>query len=132
MKKSLLVAAASVLALVACSSNGEGGKNADPSNPVVSVAGGKITVAPEPLQFAKDKHNVKITWQLPAGTPYTFPKDGIVIGDGGDEFPDCHPEQNGQRFACMNKHNKPGKYKYTIKVDGSPAVPPLDPIVINE
>lgn len=107
-------------------------KTMDPSNPQVSVVDGKIVVDQETIRFGKDKRNVKITWQLPPDSKYTFPKDGIVINDAGDEFPDCHQEQNGLRFACMNKHSKPGKYKYTIKVEGSPAVPPLDPVVVND
>jgi hypothetical protein len=132
MNKSVLAAIVSAFALSACGPSAQDAKKLNPDNPQVSVVGGKIAIDQETIRFAKDKQNVKITWQLPADSKYTFPKDGIAIKDGGDEFPDCHPEQNGLRFACMNKHSKPGKYKYTITVDGSPAVPPLDPIIDND
>jgi hypothetical protein len=133
MKKSVLVTTASALMLTACACNPPDVRNTNPHYPSVSVVDGKyIVVDPDPLYFPKEAQNVKITWQLPTDSKYTFPRDGIVIKDAGDEFPDCHPEQNGLRFACMNKHTKPGRYKYTIKVEGLPAVPPLDPIVAND
>ena len=72
-----------------------------------------------------------ITWQM-ISPGYTFPSNGIVIQDAGSEFDNCHVEANGRRFACHNKHTKPGKYKYTVNVAGSPAVPPLDPWIANE
>ena len=133
MKKSVLVAAMSAIVLTACASNVLDARTIDPENPGVFVVDDKyIVVDQEPIYFPKAKKNVKITWQLPSDSKYRFPKDGIVIKDAGDEFPDCHPEQNGLRFACMNKHYKPGTYKYTIKVEGPSTVPPLDPIVLND
>jgi hypothetical protein len=63
---------------------------------------------------------------------YTFPSNGIVFPNGGTEFVDCRVEANGRRFMCHNKHTKPGRYKYTINITGSPAVPPLDPFVDNQ
>jgi hypothetical protein len=71
-----------------------------------------------------------ITWQI-ISPGYTFPSNGIVIANGGTEF-DCHVEANGRRFACHNNHTKPGKYKYTVNVTGSPSVPPLDPWIEND
>ena len=71
-----------------------------------------------------------ITWQI-ISPGYTFPSNGIVIAGGGSEF-DCHVEANGRRFTCHNNHTQPGKYKYTVTVTGSPAVPPLDPWIFNE
>ena len=140
MKKSVLVAALLALVLSACGPNVQDAKKVpdvkkmDPSNPLVSVVGGKIDINQDTIRFGKDKQNVKITWQLPSDSKYTFPKDGIVINDAGDEFPDCQVEPNdkGLKFSCKNKHSKPGKYKYTIKVEGSPVVPPLDPIIEND
>ena len=133
MKKSVLVATVSALVLTACACNPLDVRNTNPHYPNVSVVDGKyIVVVPDPLYFPKADQNFKITWQLPADSKYTFPRDGIVINDAGDEFPDCHQEQNGLRFACMNKHAKPGTYKYTIKVEGSPAVRPLDPVIMND
>lgn len=133
MKKSVLVAAASALLLAACGSNVQEVKKMDPSNPQVSVVGGKIVVDQDTIRFEKEKQDIKITWHLPKDSKYIFPSDGIVIKDPGDEFPDCkvEPNEKGLKFSCMNKHKKSGTYKYTIKVDGSPAVPPLDPIIAN-
>ncbi len=72
----------------------------------------------------------KITWEL-MNSNYTFPTNGIVITNGGTEF-SCHAEANGRKFSCNNRHTVPGRYKYTVNVTGSPAVPPLDPFVANE
>ena len=133
MKISILVAAMSATVLTACASNVLDARTIDPENPGVFVVDNKyIVVDQEPIYFSKGKRDLRITWQLPPDSKYRFPKDGIVIKDPGDEFPDCHPEQNGLRFSCMNKHYKSGTYKYTIKVEGPSAVPPLDPIVIND
>src|SRR6266404_3458605 len=65
-----------------------------------------------------------ITWQM-MNPGYTFASNGIVIANGGAEF-DCHVEANGRRFTCHDKNTRSGKYKYTVNVSGSPAVPPLD------
>lgn len=145
MKKSVLVAALTAFVLSACGPSAQDLKSAqpvksvpevkksDPSKPQVSVKDGKIVVDPDPLQFAKDQQNVKITWELPKDSKYIFPNDGITIKDPGDEILDCQvePNEKGLKYSCKNKHSKPGKYKYTVKVDGSPAVPPLDPIIEN-
>ncbi len=104
----------------------------DHKNPQVTVVDGKIVVDQETITFAKDQQNVKITWHLPKDSNYVFPTDGIVIeGAGaGDEFLDhqVEPNDKGLKFSCKNKHSKPGKYKYTIKVQGPPGVPPLVPL----
>lgn len=72
-----------------------------------------------------------IIWQL-QNPAYTFPSNGIVIANGGTEFDNCHVEANGRRFKCHDKHTKAGRYKYTVNITGSPAVPPLDPFVDNQ
>ena len=140
MKKSVLVAVVSAFILSACGPSAQDAKTAqavkktDSSKPQVSVVDSKIVVDPDPLQFAKDQQNVKITWELPKDSKYIFPNDGITIKDPGDEILDCQvePNEKGLKYSCKNKHSKAGKYKYTIKVDGSPAVPPLDPVIVND
>ena len=72
----------------------------------------------------------KITWEL-THSNYSFQDNGIVIANSGAEFA-CHVEAGGRRFACNNRHTTPGRYKYTINVRGSPAVPPLDPFIAND
>ena len=71
-----------------------------------------------------------ITWQM-MSPGYTFPSNGIVFASGGNQF-ECRVEANGRRFACRDRNTTPGKFKYTVNVTGSPAVPPLDPFVTNE
>jgi len=139
MKKNVLVAIATTLVLAACACDHPmhaqkmGSPAIDPETPGVFVLDDKIIVVnQEPIFFAKGKQNVRITWYLPADSKYRFPKDGIVIKDPGDQIIDCHQEQNGLRFSCLNKHSQPGKYKYTIKVEGSPPVTPSDPIILND
>jgi hypothetical protein len=72
-----------------------------------------------------------IIWQLQS-PGYTFPSNGIVIANAGTEFDNCQIEANGRRFKCHDKHTRAGRYKYTVNITGSPAVPPLDPFVDNQ
>jgi hypothetical protein len=71
-----------------------------------------------------------ITWQM-MSPGYTFPGNGIVIANAGDEF-SCRVEANGQRFTCRNRHSVRGAYKYTVNVSGTPHVPSLDPWILND
>ena len=131
MKNIVSVAAMSFF-LAGCASGVERIANVDPQSPGVSVVDGKhIVVDQEPLYFSRGMKDVMITWRLPAGSAYRFPRDGITIRDAGGEFTNCHPEHNGLRFSCLNVHAMPGTYKYTIKVVGTPAVPELDPTIVN-
>lgn len=133
MKKMILVAAATGLLLTACASHHPHVEKTNPLRTGVSVVDGKyIVVDQEPIYFSKGTQNVRFAWQLARDSGYTFPKDGVVIKDAGDEIVECHPEQGGLSFSCLNKHTKPGKYKYTVKLEGSPAVAPLDPVLVND
>ncbi len=133
MKKTILLAVSTGLMLAACASPYPHAGRANPLHTGVSVVDGKrIIVDQEPIFFSRSTQNVRFAWQLSADSRYTFPGDGVVVKDAGDEIVDCHPEQGGLRFSCLNKHAKPGKYKYTIKLEGVPAVPPLDPIIDND
>ena len=135
MKRNAFLAVIFALLLAACTWHGPDTRKLDPDNPQVSVVDGKITIDQETVHFGKEKKNFKITWSLPADSPYRFAKnDGIFIIGGGDEFYGCHQEENGVRFSCMNRNSKPGRnrYKYNIAVEGSPAVRPLDPIIDND
>ena len=110
----------------------------DITRPQVSVVNGRIVVDQESLVFGEALSGiaVKITWQLPKGSNFRFPQDGIVFDKAGEEIV-CKSE-GGQTFACLNRHTKPGRYKYTIKlvpVEPRPdfkAPEPLDPWVIND
>ena len=133
MKKMILVVAATGLLMTACASHHSHVEKTNPLLTGVSVVDGRrIVVDQEPIYFSKGTQNVRFAWQLPPDSQYTFPRDGVVVKDAGDEIVDCHPEQGGLRFSCLNKHAKPGIYKYTIKLEGLPAVSPLDPIIDND
>ena len=101
-------------------------------NPLVSVKGGVVSVSPDPLVFLKGEKDVRITWRLGA-QGLSFPENGIVIeGPKQDEIVDCKPGEGGRDFSCLNRHSRPGTYKYTIRVlqDGK-ALKPLDPNIMN-
>jgi hypothetical protein len=105
----------------------------DALNPRLFIVDGKqIVVNQEPIYVAKKIKDVRITWHAPVGTNYTFGKDGIVIDNAGDEITDCRAAKDGKSFSCLNKHTKPGKYKYTVTLEGKPAIAPLDPILVND
>ena len=133
MKKLIFVVAAAGIMLTACASHHPYGPTADPLNPVVSVVDGKqIVVNQDPLVYAREVQNVRISWRLPADSKYTFPKDGIVVNEAREEIVDCRPAEDGRSFSCLNRHTRPGKYKYNIKVQGTPVVPVLDPVIVND
>lgn len=110
---------------------------ADPANPLVLVKDGRVSVSQEPLYFTKKDGPVTITWRLPAGGPYSFADNGIVVEGGSDakraaaEF-DCK-RVSATEFACLNRNTGSGRYKYTVRVlQGGTALEPLDPIIINQ
>ncbi len=133
MKKNLFVAAALAVGLAGCAGLITDGKGPNPANPKVTVASGRyIVVDQEPIVIPKGAKNFAITWELPITTGVTFPDDGIVITDGGDQFK-CSREAGRTRFTCIASNTRSGRYKYTIKVmEGEKALPPLDPIIIND
>jgi hypothetical protein len=115
----------------------------DPTKPKVSVVDGQyIVVDQEPLVFTAKHRKVIITWQLPREGGYRFPKDGITFSDGkkrngllatiDKEIGECAASEDGLAFTCVNRHEKPGNHKYTIKVkkDGK-ELKPLDPHIDN-
>jgi hypothetical protein len=127
MKRSLVIAAVSAALLVACT------PRPDPAKPQVTVVNGKIAVDQETIEFKADQTDVQITWKLPAGTNFRFPQDGIVFERSAiEEIVKCQTTKDGTEFSCLNRHTKPGKYKYTIKVqEGQKPLDPLDPFVFN-
>ncbi|HEY2862357.1 MAG TPA: hypothetical protein VGK37_01885 [Casimicrobiaceae bacterium] len=130
MKKTTFLAVASSLVLAGCASNAFV-RGINPHNPNVSVVEGYIVVDQEPIVVPKNEKDFLIVWQLSRGSAYSFPDDGIVVARSEEEFK-CHPEADKQRFSCVFRNSKPGKYKYTIKVlDGLRPLRPLDPTIVN-
>ena len=66
------------------------------------------------------------------GQSYAFRiEDGVFFKtDAGRQAFRCHREAAANRYACMN-NRAPGTYEYGIQLIGSPAVPTLDPWVVN-
>lgn len=144
----LLTASALLLLLGGCTINIQhpgrhcapcqaGGSPGDPKAPQVLVSNGEIRVDQEVLRFAKDQTNVTITWRLVPGKGtgrLTFPENGVVFERAADgEITDCRRSEDGTAFSCLNRHTRPGIYRYGINVneDGKP-LKPLDPTVMND
>lgn len=134
MKRWRLISMACVLLLAGCQLFLPSATSPDPTRPQVSVVGGRfIVVNAEPLVFLKDQRNVTITWQLPRGSNYRFPRDGIVVERKAEgEIVECGLRSDGLEFSCLNRHTKPGKYSYVIRVmEGSRRLE-SDPTIMNE
>jgi hypothetical protein len=108
------------------------------SNPhciVVTVSGGAIVPIPDQDVNEVHDHSVNIDWVI--ATPgYTFPANGITFtGKPGMPLPDPNEFScslfNTTTFSCKDRNHTQGKFGYTVTLSGSPAVPPLDPYVIN-
>jgi hypothetical protein len=140
IKSALAVLAAVVLASCAIKDPrpGSGFDFVNPTRPLVNVVDGRyIVVDQEPLVFRKDQTNVTITWSLPPNSKLRFPPDsqgeraGIQILNGGDEF-SCKVGEDRLTFSCLNRHTRPGKYNYVIRVVVDGKIVQSDPTVMNE
>lgn len=114
---------------------GTGTGTGDPAAPKVVVVNGNITVNQDVLRFPKGQTNVTVSWRLEGkGGRLTFPENGVVFERAADgEIVDCKRSQDNTVFSCLNRHSKPGVYRYGINVneDGKP-LKPLDPFIWNE
>lgn len=75
-----------------------------------------------------------VVWKMEndSGQSYAFDSNkGIEFKtNAGKQVFNCHVEANGNRYKC-NNHKDPGQYEYGVTLVGTPAVPPLDPWVVN-
>ena len=116
--------------------HGGGSNTGDPTAPRVIVQNGVISVDQEVLRFEKGQTNVTITWRLESkeGRRLTFPPNGVVFERAADgEIVECRRTKDNTEFSCLNRHSKPGQYRYGINVDedGKP-LKPLDPYIMND
>lgn len=133
MKKILFVALAALLLSSCAQHRYMHGHLTDSTRPLVNVVGGQfIVVSQEPLVFLKEQRDVVITWQLPPNSGLRFARNGIDIEKGGDEFVNCGVRNDGLSFSCTNRHTKPGKYSYTIRVQAGDKVLQSDPFIMNQ
>ena len=132
MKKQLVIYAACVLALSGCSIFHKDSTPPNPTRPQVVVVADKfIVVNQEPLVFLKDQRNVTITWQLPKDSKFRFAPNGITVDRAGGEIECPTRGEGGREFSCINRHTKPGKYSYTIRLEGAQKLV-SDPFIMNE
>lgn len=148
MKKCHLIAATCALLLAGCAHSPSA---PDPVRPQVFVVDGRfLVVDAEPLVFTR-RGAITITWHLPKG--YTFDqKQGIVIEglllkqtrvlregevhqtyvlDPKQSEITCGPGKDRSEFSCLNRNTKPGRYKYTIHLEGAASIEALDPWIMN-
>jgi hypothetical protein len=112
-----------------------------PDRPIVRVIDGLPAVDPEPLRFARSERNVTIIWRLEDASDYLFTDDGIRID--GEELPDGVMRNQseivdgkrtagGRQFVWLNRNSRPGKYKYTVRLQSRDGrVIEKDPSIIN-
>jgi hypothetical protein len=103
----------------------------------VIMVGGQPQI---PTIADENVHNqgVPIFWKI--ATPgYSFQNNGIVFSKPGYPPPPpgeftCGPIGNSPftTFKCIDQYHAKGKWAYTVTLDGSPVVPPLDPFIIND
>jgi hypothetical protein len=84
-------------------------------------------------KLVKKGQDHTITWYIDNEDTqdYKFPESGIAFktSDGKDVF-NCALRGN-YVYRCVDRSWKKGEFEYAVKVAGSPAVPPLDPWVVN-
>ncbi len=104
----------------------------DPARPQVSLVDNRISVDPLIAYFPPGKGEVTITWQLPAGSKYSFTERGIVFEPrAGDEITGCK-WISAREFSCINRHTRKGAYSYDITVTDGQRSYTWDPFVVND
>jgi hypothetical protein len=145
MKKTTCSIAVLALALAGCASStpkatADTSANCDRTVSVM-VIGGKVDYEPDPV--CVKNQNAKITWELVQGQRdrYQFTKESIVVGDSGDEFPNCkmgakNSELDGTwRVKCDDRNSVKGAFPYIIRVywfGSSNEAANSDPTIVNQ
>jgi hypothetical protein len=151
MKRVFPVAVLCAILLGACAHprHGFGVRYGDPRAPQLTVVNGQIQIGPEVLVFLPGQQNVTITWTLPGDSALRFADNGIVIegqileqvikgerpsallDPRQQEIVDCRRGDKGLTFSCVNRHSKPGVFKYTIRLLDGNKVIERDPFIAN-
>jgi len=147
MNRTSIVAAIAIVALLGgCAGGGRIGEegfstmevrrpNAHQPNVFVGDDG-FLVVDQEPIRVPRSEGRIMIVWALPAGSPYTFPDEGIRLADPVTHQPppgiDCGPQGAARKlYRCAYPAPaEPKRYKYTIRVNGAQSA--LDPWVFND
>jgi len=158
MTKTILIAAASAVALASCvsvqeeKSGGGGYKNLsfDPKNPQVYVVDNGISTCPgkktyivvdqEPIYFFRpgNAQAFPIIWNLKT-SGYSFVQNNNIgdppaVGSSpAGEINGCRA--GGNTMQCTNNSQRSGTWKYTLTItadNGCGSPPPLDPTIGND
>jgi hypothetical protein len=96
----------------------------------VAIRNGAIVPSEDPIVIAGGSH--VIHWEI-VTAGYTFPADGIALKGGANpEFSNGHPASQGRFYQLNDRNSRAGDHAYSIRVNGSPPVPPLDPTIRNQ
>jgi hypothetical protein len=144
LHKPLIVAALAALALGGATfapiATAQSGLCSHPNEHCIAVTvekepNGGLTLHVDIDKLRVNGPNHVIFWRLnnATGQKYTFPSNGIAFktAEGKAEFK-CGPHANsGVVYKCTDPNKTQGEFKYAVTVTGVPAVPVLDPWIIN-
>ena len=120
------------LAAMAATAAAQSGDKPDRQDIVVTVVGGKTTVA-ENVARTTNAHGA-LVWSVQAG--YRFSDEGIVFERSAARHYDCKIVGNGQRFRCRkNDHASNELHKYDVNLindQTGAALDRLDPYIQND
>jgi hypothetical protein len=128
MRRLVLLAAVAGLALSSCS-HLTGRVAGDAPVRVLVTHDGQVAVGRDPIYATGP---TTLVWRLPRLGDFTFARDGIVVHEAPEGEFLCRVSEDAKAFTCDDRHSRPGRYKYSVKIlrNGQP-LPPLDPYIIN-
>jgi hypothetical protein len=130
MNKLLPLLAALGVAVAACESKAPAVAAAGHKWVTVEIKNGVIVPDSDPIIISGGGH--VIHWVI-VTDGYTFPDEGIALKDGpNSEIDNAHPANQGKVYQVNDKNSRAADIRYSIKVNGSPPVPTLDPTIRNQ
>jgi hypothetical protein len=99
-------------------------------------SGGDARISVDRPRLYVQGANHVIFWQIKntGSQSYRFAPNGVAFKTpaGQHEF-SCGPrDATGRVYFCLDPNGSKGTFEYGITLTGAPAVPPLDPWVINQ